>query len=127
MICKSKPEKKWWRLVILFIVLTAWPLGAGAADDDPRIQSINPVPDFTQNKILLLSPEEKAGIREGVIERVESDFMVISDATRRLAPSVRYSSEFDGPGESPLQFKVGTLVGFRINEKREIYEMWLIK
>ena len=120
MIWKNKPGKKRWIWVILTATLTVWTIGPGFAAESNEITTINPVSDFRQ-------PESPPGAREGIIERVEKDFMVVTDVTYRLAPIVRYFSEYNGPGESPLKFKVGTYVGFRLNEQRELYELWLIR
>jgi hypothetical protein len=123
MIWKNKPGKRRWIWVLLIATLMAWTIGSGFAEESNKILPINPVPNIKQPEF----PELPPGVREGTIERVERDFMVITDATFRLAPIVRYFSEYEGPGESPLKFKAGTYVGFRLNEQRELYELWLIK
>jgi len=123
MIWKRKPGKKRWLLVILIAIPMVWTIGSGFAEEPPKILMVNPVPNIPQPE----SPELPPGVREGIIERVAKDFIVISDVAFRLAPKVRYLSEYNGPEEAPSEFKVGTHIRFRIDDQRELTEMWLFK
>jgi hypothetical protein len=117
-----KKVKKWCLVALLMVFLVAWVAGVGVAQEDPAILPINPVPGIQTPDIL-----NNIKVREGTIHRVGDGVMVISDVTRRLAPAVRYLSGFMGPEKSPQAFKDGAYVGFRLNDKREIAEIWLIK
>lgn len=98
-------------------------MGSGFAEEYPEISTINPVPNMERLESLELPP----GAREGLIERVGKGVIVISDVAFRLAPSVRYLSEYNGVEAAPSEFKVNTYIGYRHNDQMEIVEIWLIK
>ena len=126
MIWKHKPgKKKRWLWVLLIAIPLALTMGSGFAEEFPAILTINPVPNIPQP----VSPELPPGVYEGLIERVAKDVMVICDVLFRLAPDIRYLSEYNGTEANPSEFKVNTYVGYRlnVNDPREIVEIWLIK
>jgi hypothetical protein len=122
MIWKRKPGKKWWTLAVVMIILITWNVGVGVARGESEILPINPVLGV---QVPDLSAMVK--IREGTIHLVGDGEIVINDTHRRLAPTVRYLSEFMGSEKSPQEFKAGVDVGFLINDKREVVEIWPIR
>jgi hypothetical protein len=117
--------KKWLHVVILIVIML--PLSAAATDDLPEVLPINPVPSNTEPTVLRQNSTGNFVFLQGLIERIEDQAMVISDTTKRLSPSVKYRSKYEYIDASPLKFQVGSFVGFELNEKREIIEIWLIE
>jgi hypothetical protein len=61
----------------------------------------------------------------GLLERIEKDVCVISDVLRPFARFVSYYSAQDGTVIYSSKFTPGKFVGYRMNSKREITELWL--
>jgi len=61
----------------------------------------------------------------GTIDRITNDEIVIGDTLYRLSPSVTYHTPTIEDASKHL-FSVGSLVGFLINNKREVTSLWLI-
>ncbi len=130
-----KTGKQVWRLVALLTVMVAWPIGTGFAGEALKVLPINPVPDFRAGESTV--PKHKAPKHKkvsfdggGRIDRVGKDetgkdLMVINDRLRYLSPSVTYHSGVSGFA-SPSQFRAGKRVGYLLNEKREITDLYLL-
>jgi hypothetical protein len=61
----------------------------------------------------------------GILERIDKDVCVIADVLRPFAQFVSYYSAQDGSVIYRSNFTSGTFVGYRINSKREIIELYL--
>lgn len=61
----------------------------------------------------------------GILERIDKDVCVIADVLRPFAPFVSYYSAQNGSVIYRSKFTAGTFVGYRINSKREIIELYL--
>jgi hypothetical protein len=61
----------------------------------------------------------------GILERIDKDVCVIADVLRPFARFVSYYSAQDGSVIYRSKFTPGTFVGYRINAKREIIELYL--
>jgi hypothetical protein len=61
----------------------------------------------------------------GILERIDKDVCVIADVLRPFAQFVSYYSAQDGSVIYRSKFTAGTFVGYRINSKREIIELYL--
>jgi hypothetical protein len=61
----------------------------------------------------------------GILERIDKDVCVIADVLRPFAQFVSYYSAQDGSVIYRTKFTPGMFVGFRINAKREIIELYL--
>ena len=61
----------------------------------------------------------------GILERIDKDVCVIADVLRPFAPFVSYYSAQNGSVIYRSKFTAGMFVGYRINSKREIIELYL--
>jgi hypothetical protein len=61
----------------------------------------------------------------GILERIDKDVCVIADVLRPFAPFVSYYSAQNGTVIYRSKFIPGKFVGYRINSKREIIELYL--
>jgi hypothetical protein len=61
----------------------------------------------------------------GILERIENDVCVIGDVLRPFAPFVSYYSAKTKSVIYRSKFTPGKFVGYRINTKREIIELYL--
>ncbi len=115
-VCRSLP-------VAVLVVLLA--IGSGYGADSMDVPSITPLSEGSSDWL-----NKKPGIpgeRRGFIERVDSDkgIVVISDATKRLAPNARYTRRYNGTPIFLSEFQPGTYVGYIVNEKAEVATMWI--
>jgi hypothetical protein len=62
----------------------------------------------------------------GRIDMIFADRMVISDSSRKLAGSVVYATPSNSYA-SKSSFRVGDMVGYLFDHRREIVSLWLIK
>jgi len=115
-----KYGKQVWKKAVLIIALLAfWP-GSGLAGDVMEILPINPVP-----KIQVRTPSRAIIHGRGILQRIAEDenAMVIGDIILPLLPETKYF-QFDGTPIKRSAFKVGMLVAYRLNDKRQIIELW---
>lgn len=61
----------------------------------------------------------------GILERIDKDVCVIADVLRPFSQFVSYYSAQNGTVIYRSKFIPGKFVGYRINLKREIIELWL--
>ena len=61
----------------------------------------------------------------GILERIDKDVCVIADVLRPFAPFVSYYSAQNGSVIYRSKFTAGKFVGYPINSKREIIELYL--
>jgi hypothetical protein len=62
----------------------------------------------------------------GRIDMIFADRIVISDMSRKLSSSVVYGVP-SSPHASKSSFQVGQMVGYLLDQRREIVSLWLIK
>ena len=113
-----KQGSRVWKRVILVMTILAWGIG---------VFQINPVFDLHAAETLIVGDKEIVIHGYGQINRIGEGDMLIDDLLMWISPSVEYYSQSSGLPAFPEEFSVGTFVGFRVNEKREIIELWLIK
>ncbi len=106
-----------WEEAILVMVILAWGIG---------VLQINPVPDLQAGETLTTGSNEIIMHGIGTIAWIKEGELVIDDFLTPISPSVEYYSQSDGLPAFPEEFIIGTFVGFRLNEKNEIIELWLI-
>ena len=111
---------------ILVMAILAWAIGSSPAAEGPEVLQINPVPDLQAGETLTTGLKEMIIHGRGPIDRIEEGDVVITDILMPILSSVEYYSEPDGLPAFPEDFSVGTSVGYRLNEKREIIELWLL-
>ena len=106
-----------WKKAILVMALLAWGVG---------VPQINPVPDLQAAETLTSSGKELIIHGTGTIDWIKEGELIIQDSLMPISPSVEYYSQSNGLPEFPGEFQVGVFVGFRLNEKKEIIELWLL-
>ncbi len=116
-----------WKKAILVMAILAWCIGSSPAAEAPEVLQINPVPDLQAAETLTIGDKDIVIHGYGQINRIGEDDMLIDDLRMWISPSVEYYSRSNGLPAFQDEFSVGTFIGFRINEKREIIELWLIK
>jgi hypothetical protein len=108
-------------LVAVFLLMTgpAW-----AADE---ILPINPVPNPLSGGRpgVNFKPVDYHG--EGLIERIDSNSIVILDSLKPLAYNVTYRSGTTGLDVSKSRFVPGVNVGYRLNPEKEVVSLWLLE
>jgi len=109
-----------WKKAILVMAILAWCIGSSPAAEAPEVLQINPVPDLQAGEELIIHGR-------GTIDWIKEDELIIRDTLMPISPSVEYYSQSDGLPAFPEEFSIGTFVGFRLNAKKEIIELWLIK
>jgi len=62
----------------------------------------------------------------GRIDMIFEDRMVISDSSKKLSSSIVYGVP-SSPYASKSAFRVGDMVGYLLDHRREIASLWLIK
>ena len=62
----------------------------------------------------------------GRIDMIFEDRLVISDSSKKLSSSVVYAVP-SSPYASKSSFRVGNMVGYLLDHRREIVSLWLIK
>jgi len=73
-------------------------------------------------------PEKGAIDRTGTIDQIRDDAVVVNDSLLKLSPGVKfYTNSKMNTYANRSRFKVGTGVGFKLNDTREITAMWLEK
>ncbi len=107
-----------WKKAILVMAILAWGIG---------VLQINPVPDLQAGDNLTTSGNEIIIHDIGTICWIKEGELIIDDFLMPISPSVEYYSQSDGLPAFPEEFSIGTFVGFRLNAKKEIIELWLIK
>jgi hypothetical protein len=122
MIVKRKKGRK---VAVLLTALLAWTIGMGLAGDVLESVLINSVPGFRAAEAGETGFIEDDFDGTGRIGRIEKNEIVIDDSLRRLSGSVKYHSQTNG-AISRSQFRVGKIVGYRINAQGEITGLWLL-
>ena len=129
-----KTGKQVWKMAALLTVLLAWSVGTGFAGEALKVLPIKPVPDFRAGEGGESTAPKHNKVRVsfdggGRIDRVgkdeTGDLMVINDRLRYLSPSVTYHSGVGGSA-SPSKFLAGKRVGYLLNEKREITDLYFL-
>ena len=116
-----------WKMAILVMAILAWCIGSSPAAEVPEVLQINPVPDLQAGETLTTGSKELIIHGSGTIYWIEGSELIINDTLMPISPSVEYYSQSDGLPAFPEEFRVETFVGFRLNAKKEIIELWLIK
>jgi len=106
---------------LLLVAMLIFSPRAGA-EEAPEILPVNPVPDF-EASASLTGEETFDGI--GVIDRLEEDDIVIDDIGLRISFRVDYYIEPDTVA-SRQHFKIGSRVGYQLDEEGEVYRLWLL-
>ena len=115
----------YWKIIIISVLLISSSVGA---DDSLEMLPIKSVPDI---KAPSSQSERKLQFHGGgIILRIGDDegrkLIVINDLLRYFAPVVTYYNSVGVP-ISPNQFYKGKIVGYFLNEKREITSLYLTK
>ena len=106
-----------WKKAILVMAILAWGIG---------VPQINPVPDLQAAETLTASGKELIIHGRGTIDWIKEGELLIEDTLMPISHSVEYFSQSNGLPEFPEEFQAGVFVGFRLNEKKEIIELWLL-
>jgi len=115
-----------WKKAILVMAILALCIGSSPAAEAPEVLQINPVPDPQSGETLTIGGKEIVIHGYGQINRIGEGDMLIDDLRMWISPSVEYFSLSNGLPAFPEEFSIGTFIGFRVNERREIIELWLI-
>ena len=115
-----------WKTAVLVTAFLAGTIGSSPAGEVAEVLPINPVPEFQAGESGTTDSQGMILHGRGPIDRIGDDVMVITDVLRMISPAVTYHSAKTGSSASPSEFKVGTFVGFRLNDKRAIIELWLL-
>ena len=107
------------RVFTLLVVLTTSWIGGSFAGG---AQVALPSEDYLEKTI-----EKHSLDGWGVIGRIDQGVALIDDTLLSLSSFVSYYSADTGSVISPYEFKPGRCVGIRINDKREIIELWLFR
>lgn len=122
-------KKEIWKIATItsvMIVLTAVIVNAG---DAPKILPIKPVPNITSGEVSSSEQAKSLYHGGGFINIIGKDdqgrnMMVINDRIKYFAPNVHYYSS-KGGRLSSSQFKIGNEVGYIVNQKKEITDLYL--
>ncbi len=106
-----------WKRAILVMAILAWGIG---------VPQINPVPDLQAAETLTASGKELIIHGRGTIDWIKEGELIIQDTLMPISPSVEYYSQSSGLPAFPEEFQAGVFVGIRLNEKKEIIELWLL-
>ena len=106
-----------WKKAILVMAILAWGIG---------VFQINPVFDLQAAETLTASGKLLIINGKGTIDWIKEGELIINDTLLPISPSVEYYSRSSGLPAFPEEFQVGAFVGFRLNEKKEIIELWLL-
>ena len=123
-------EKEIWKtpaIALIMIVLTVAIVNAG---DAPKILPIKPVPNIIPGATPNTEKEKTTFHGGGFINIIGKDdqgrnMMVINDRIKYFDPNVHYYSNKGGT-LSPSKFKVGDEVGYLVNQKKEITDLYLL-
>ena len=110
-------KSRGWKKAILVMAILAWGIG---------VPQINPVPDLQAAETLTASGKELIIHGRGTIDWIIEGELIIEDTLMPISPSVEYFSQSNGLPAFPEEFQAGVFVGFRLNEKKEIIELWLL-
>lgn len=114
-----KRKKQVLNVLLMTAVLMAWGFGAGFAEEAIKMLPINPVPGLNEG-----APEPVLDGR-GVIQFVEGNEMVIGDIRFQILNETAYYLS-DGTPAFSSEFEIGKIVGYRLNAKRQIIELWAL-
>jgi hypothetical protein len=110
-------KSRGWKKAILVMAILAWGIG---------VPQINPVPDLQAAETLTASGKELIIHGRGTIDWIKEGELIIEDTLMPISPSVDYFSQSNGLPAFPEEFQAGVFVGFRLDEKKEIIELWLL-
>ncbi len=110
-------KSRGWKKAILVMAILAWGIG---------VLQINPVPDLQAAETLTASGKELIIHGRGTIDWIKESELLIEDTLMPISPSVEYFSQSNGLPAFPEEFQAGVFVGFRLDEKKEIIELWLL-
>lgn len=110
-------RKRVWKKAILVMAILAWGIG---------VPQINPVHDLQAAETLTPSGKEMIIHGSGTITWIQEGELTINDTLLPISPSIEYFFQSNGLPAFPEEFQVGTFVGFRLNDKKEIIELWLL-
>lgn len=119
-----------WEINVFITVLAAWAVGMVNAGDTLTILSIKPVPDVFSGEVLNSTQRRVSFHGGGVIDRIGRDdngetIIVINDRLKYFARSVTYYSS-GGEFLSFSRFQAGKKVGYFVNKKKEITDLYLL-
>lgn len=131
MIWIIKNRKQIWKVAALITVITAWAAGIVIAGDNIKIRSIDPVPDFMSEEVSKSGKRNVIFHGQGTIDRFGKDdagknIIIVDDLLIYFAPNVNYYSS-EGSLMSSSQFQAGKNVGYLINNKNEITDLYIIR
>lgn len=115
--------KKIWKVMLMVTIFWGLICGPGFAGDVAEIISINPVPDLQVNKPAVQDSPNMIINGRGFIGRIGQNEMVIGDMLFPILNATQYF-RVDGTPAKYSEFSVGSYVGFRLNNAREIIELW---
>ena len=121
-----KKASRVWKTAVLVTAFLAGTIGSSPAGEVAEVLPINPVPEFQAGESGTTSPDDMIIHGRGLIQRIGAGEMVIGDMLLPISSSVTYYAAKTGDDAEPAEFKVGTSVGFRLNDKRAIIELWLL-
>ena len=108
---------------VLMAAVLAWSFGSGFAQEALEIDPIKPVPYFRTGGS---SFDSVILDGRGWIQRIEDSEVVVSDVLFPFSSMTTYQSLSTGLPVSFSQFTVGELVGYRLNNEREIVAFYLL-
>jgi hypothetical protein len=112
----GKPGRK---AFILWLCIVIFGTGIALATETEKILTINPAPEFTPDGSSI-----PGIVRNGRIDEITNKGIIMGDIYRPFSSSVFFLSE-NGNSISRSRFKAGTMVGIRMNSKKEIIVMWI--
>jgi hypothetical protein len=115
MIQVIKAILKKWKIGLLLIGATALSTGTAFGGEALERHPTNPVSEFRTVDSKRPVTQKLTIEGSGRIDRIGEDEIVICDILRGLSPSV-----------STHGFRVGTFVGFRLNSRKEIIDLWVL-
>ena len=108
---------------LLVAAVWVWSAGSGFAQEALEILPIKPVPYFSA---VGSSSDSVILHGRGWIQRIEDNVVVVGDVLLPFSSMATYYSISTGLPVSLSQFTVGELVGYRLNEEREIASFYLL-
>jgi len=119
-----------WKIAALIILMTVFGAAMVNAGDAAQILPIKPVPNIVSGEAPNTENKRSLFHGGGFINRIGKDeqgenIMVINDLLKYLAPSVHYYSA-NGGILSISRFGVGKEVGYLVNQKKEITDLYLL-
>jgi hypothetical protein len=107
-------------VILLAFMLGFWEFGVVNLADAAGSKNVSRYKEYENKEI--------SGVKldgRGILERLEKDVCVIGDVLRPFAPFVSYYSALNKSVIYRSKFTPGSFVGYRINSKREIIELYL--